>query len=60
MVSVEQQLKDINSKDELIKWLVNAYYVHSWKIVEKNGHKQVAAEERQQVKAKADEIMRGE
>lgn len=60
MASVEEQLKSINNKNDLIKWLVNAYYVHSWKIDEETGHKQVAAEERQQVKAKADEIIRGE
>lgn len=60
MASVEEQLKSINNKNGLIKWLVNAYYVHSWQIDEETGLRQVSAEERQQVKAKADEIMRGE
>lgn len=60
MSSIEQQLNKITNKDEFIKWLVNMYFVQSWKIDDETGYKEVAAIERQYVKAKADEIIRGE
>lgn len=61
MVSVEEQLKSINNKNDLIKWLVNEYYFHSYKLDLHKGKKHaldpVSHNERKQVRAKADEIM---
>lgn len=62
MASVEEQLEDINNKDELIKWLVNEYYYHSYKLDlhqdKKHALDTVSHNERRQVREKADEIMR--
>lgn len=59
--AVERQLDEINNKDDLIKWLVNSYFEHTH-IIKK--HELVSDEvlevERQQVKSKADEIMKGQ
>lgn len=59
MNTVEEQLKNINNKDELIKWLVNAYYFHSYKLdnYSDKAVNEVTMQERQQVKAKADELL---
>ncbi|UXS61008.1 hypothetical protein [Staphylococcus ureilyticus] len=59
MPSVEEQLENINNKDELIKWLVNAYYFHSYKLdnFSNKAVNEVTTHERQQVKAKADELL---
>lgn len=64
MASVEEQLENINNKDDLIKWLVNEYYYHSYKLDLHKGKKHaldpVSHNERRQVREKADEIMEGE
>ncbi|MDW4104098.1 hypothetical protein QI222_04000 [Staphylococcus saprophyticus] len=59
MNTVEEQLKNINNKDDLIKWLVNAYYFHSYKLdnYSDKAVNEVTMQERQQVKAKADELL---
>lgn len=64
MNTVEEQLKNINNKDDLIKWLVNAYYFHSYKLdnykIDNFSNKvvnEVTMHERKQVKAKADELL---
>lgn len=59
MNTVEEQLKNINNKDELIKWLVNAYYFHSYKLdnYSDKAVNEVTMQERKQVKAKADELL---
>lgn len=61
MSTVEEQLKDINDKNELIKWLVNEYYSHSYKLDlhkgKKNALDPVSHNERRAVREKADEIM---
>lgn len=59
MNTVEEQLKNINNKDELIKWLVNAYYFHSYKLdnYSNKAVNEVTMQERQQVKVKADELL---
>lgn len=61
MASVEEQLEDINNKDDLIKWLVNEYYYHSYKLDlhqdKKDALNPVSHNERRQVREKADEIM---
>lgn len=59
MNTVEEQLKNINNKDDLIKWLVNAYYFHSYKLDNYSDKvvNEVTMQERQQVKAKADELL---
>lgn len=61
MATVEEQLKNINNKDDMIKLLVNAYYFHSHKLDNclDKVIDEVSISERQQVKAKADEIMGG-
>lgn len=61
MPTVEEQLKDINDKNELIKWLVNEYYYHSYKLDvcrgKENALDPVSHNERRAVREKADEIM---
>lgn len=59
MNTVEEQLKNINNNDDLIKWLVNAYYFHSYKLdnYSDKAVNEVTMQERQQVKAKADELL---
>lgn len=61
MPTVEEQLKDINDKNGLIKWLVNEYYYHSYKLDlhkgKENALDPVSHNERRQVREKADEIM---
>ncbi len=61
MASVEEQLKDINDKNGLIKWLVNEYYSHSYKLDlhkgKENALDPVSHHERKIVREKADEIM---
>lgn len=61
MPTVEEQLKDINDKNGLIKWLVNEYYYHSYKLDlhkgKENALDPVSHHERRIVREKADEIM---
>lgn len=63
MASVEEQLKNINDKNGLIKWLVNEYYFHSHKLDvcrgKENALDPVSHHERRIVREKADEIMEG-
>jgi len=63
MPTVEEQLENINNKDDLIKWLVNEYYFHSYKLDlhkgKENALDPVSHNERKQVREKADEIMEG-
>lgn len=63
MPTVEEQLENINNKDDLIKWLVNEYYFHSHKLDlcrgKENALDPVSHHERRIVREKADEIMGG-
>lgn len=55
---LKRQLDEIQDKDAFIKWLVNMYFVQSLKL-ETESHGNVAEIERQQVKSKADELLKG-
>lgn len=55
---IKRQLDEIQDKDTFIKWLVNMYFVQSFKL-ETESQGNVAEIERQQVKSKADEILEG-
>lgn len=54
---IKRQLDEIQDKDAFIKWLVNMHFVQSLKI-ETESHGNVAEIERQQVKSKADELLK--
>lgn len=56
MATVEEQIQEIHTKDELIKWLVNEYKYLSDKAY-KDVHEDVRKKEMQIIKCKADELM---
>lgn len=53
MASIEDQLKDIDNKDDMIKLLVNYYYTH----VRKLYGEQAAYEDTECIVRKANELM---
>lgn len=53
MASVEDQLKDIYNKDDMIKLLVNYYYTHVRKLYGES----VAHEDTEYITRKANELM---
>lgn len=53
MGSVEDQLKDINNKDDMIKLLVNYYYTHVRKLYGESA----AYEDTERIVRKANDLM---
>lgn len=53
MASVEDQLKDIDNKDDMIKLLVNYYYTHVRKLYGESA----AYEDTERIVRKANELM---
>ncbi|MCJ1785201.1 hypothetical protein [Mammaliicoccus sciuri] len=57
MPSVEEQMKHIKNKDELIKWLINEYFILSNKAYGQN-FEDVIDKELNVIKSKAELLMR--
>lgn len=57
MPSVEEQMKHIKNKDELIKWLINEYFILSNKAYGQN-FEDVIDKELNIIKSKAELLMR--
>ncbi|UXV33128.1 hypothetical protein [Mammaliicoccus sciuri] len=56
MATVQEQIKEINTKDELIKWLINEYFILSNKAYGDN-FEEVIDKELNIIKSKAETLM---
>lgn len=57
MATIHEQMKSINNKNEMIKWLINEYFILSNKAYG-NNFKEIINREVEVIKNKADELMR--
>lgn len=57
MATVQEQINKIQTKDELIKWLINEYFTLSNKVYGKR-FKETIDEEIEVIREKADEMMK--
>lgn len=57
MATVQEQIKEINTKDELIKWLINEYFILSIKAYGE-GFEELIDKELNVIRSKAELLIR--